>query len=148
VRSKSILIGTYSIIRFPVYYRVYAEDGAIPSVNPVFSDDPYLGRILAHLVAPPHIVINLKNTLSVLENIDGSVPMSLFGTASSQTPMDDTACVSILAYPGLGCTSDKPIALLAAFSARNPPPDIVASEIATENRTPHMIRYSKYNNEP
>jgi hypothetical protein len=126
--SKIEIYPYWNLLDYPistVYYRVYTEDGAIPSAHPAFSDDPYLGRILADHVTPPHIVANLKNSLSGFENIDESVPTSLFVTASGQAPMDDTACVSILAYPGPGCTSDKPMALLAAFPSSKSPPDVL-----------------------
>jgi len=97
-----------------VYYRVFAEDGAIPSANPVYSDDPYLGRILAKLVAPPHTAMTLKYCLSNFENIDNTTPTKLFIAPSSQTPMDDAGSVSILVHPGPGCTPNEPIALVIA----------------------------------
>jgi hypothetical protein len=88
---------------FLVYYRVFAEDGAIPSVNHVYSDDPYLGRILAELVAPPHIVVSLKHCLLNVENIDNNTPASLFIAASSPDP--NGRCLSSLnpcvSWPGL-----------------------------------------------
>ena len=36
-----------------VYYRIYADDGAIPSKTPVNSSDPFLGRIKVRSVPPP-----------------------------------------------------------------------------------------------
>jgi hypothetical protein len=101
----------------PVYYRVYTEDQAIPSVNPIYADDPSLGRIPATLVTPPHTVISLKRCLSKFENITGRT--RLYIAASSQTPMDDTGRVSILAYPGPGCNPNEPMALVVALSDSN-----------------------------
>ena len=49
---------------FSVYYRAYAEDGAISLENPVSSDDPYLGGIAATRVAPPHKAASVKLCLS------------------------------------------------------------------------------------
>jgi hypothetical protein len=92
---------------------VYAGDGAVPSANPVYTDDPSLGRIGAKLVTPPHTVLNLKRCLSRIENIDVNIQTSLFVSPSSQAPMDDTGRVSILAYPGPGCTPNEPMALVA-----------------------------------
>jgi hypothetical protein len=85
-------------------------------VNPVYTDDPSLGRIAAELVTPPHTVISLKRCLSGIENIDDNIPTTLFVAASSQTPMDDAVHVSILAYPGPGCTPNEPMAFVAKFS--------------------------------
>ena len=82
---------------FSVYYRAYTEDGAIPSKNPVYSDDPYLGCIAADLVRPSHIAINIKRCLSSVENIHDVTTTKLFTALSSQTPMEDACRVSILA---------------------------------------------------
>jgi hypothetical protein len=135
---------------FSVYYRTYAEDGAIPSANSVYSDDPYLGRIPAKLVTPPHTAINLRPCLSDVENIDDTVTTALFISASSQNPMDDTGRVSIQAYPGPGCTPNEPVALVAKCSASSlskPKEAVPAHEedplLARECATPVEIRYSK-----
>ena len=126
-----------------VYYRTYAEDGPIPSKNPVYSDDPNLGRILAKRVTPPHTVINLKKCLSNAEDIDKNITASLFVSASSQTPMDDSGHVSILAYPGPGCAPHEPMALIAMVSS----PSVTAPPRAEANLLPSgegiMPRYSK-----
>jgi len=101
-----------------IYYRIYAEDGAIPSVNPVYTDDPSLGRIMAKIVAPPHTAISLKLCFSSVENIDEKIYTKLFVAASSQTPMDDDGSVSILGHPGPGpgCTPNEPMAFVAMSS--------------------------------
>jgi hypothetical protein len=67
-----------SLSGFPVYYRIYAEDGAIQSANPVYTDDPSLGRVMAKLVAPPHTAMTLKRCISNVEKIDNAVPTKLF----------------------------------------------------------------------
>jgi hypothetical protein len=95
-----------------IYYRLYTEDGAIPSANHVYSDDPYLGRISADLVAPPHVAISLKHCILSIENIDDKTTASLFIAALSQTPLDDTDRLSILATPGPGWLPDEPMALV------------------------------------
>jgi len=99
-----------------VYYRLYAEDGPIESANPVYTDDKYLGRLPAKLVAPPHTAMSLKRCLSRIENINPNVQISLFIATSSQTPIDDAGCLSILAYPGPGCTPNEPMALVATLT--------------------------------
>ena len=124
-----------------VYYRTYAEDGAIPSKNPVYSDDPYLGRIPATRITPPHTAINLKKCLSGAEDIDINITTSLFNSASSQTPMEDGGRVSILAYPGPGCTPHEPMALVAVFPSSLS--EAAANLPSQEGTTPVEIRYSK-----
>lgn len=149
VSRNSILIATQSLIYFfPVYYRLYAEDGAIQSMNPVYTDDPSLGRIAAELVTPPHTVISLKRCLSGIENIDDNIPTTLFVAASSQTPMDDGVRVSILAYPGPGCTPDEPMAFVAKFSGVGRSSlEATQSEVelspSPEGPTPFETRYRK-----
>ena len=70
---------------------------------------------MATLVTPPHTVVSLKRCLSNVEGIDKQISTSLFMSASSCTMMDDTSGVSILANPGLGCTPNEPLALVAKF---------------------------------
>ncbi|KIM71222.1 hypothetical protein PILCRDRAFT_830490 [Piloderma croceum F 1598] len=104
-----------------IYYRIYAEDGVILTMNPVYSDDPYLGRILARHVAPPHTVGSLRRCLSSAENIDARVNTttfiytSLFITTSSESPMDDSDRMSILAHSGPGHTANEPVALVCGL---------------------------------
>jgi hypothetical protein len=76
-----------------------------------------LGRIPARLVTPPHTAINLKKCLLGAEDIDKNATTTLFLSASSQTPMEDSGHVLILAYPGPGCTLHKLMVLVAAFSS-------------------------------
>ncbi|KAJ6570322.1 hypothetical protein B0H10DRAFT_2237941 [Mycena sp. CBHHK59/15] len=53
--------------RLKVYYRVYAPDGAIPSKTAPDPGNPFIGRIKATSVPPPHNVLSLKRTLGELE---------------------------------------------------------------------------------
>ena len=99
-----------------VYYRLYTEDKPIESVNPVYTDDSYLGRIVSKLVPPPHTALTLKNCLLNVENIKNAPEAKLFISSSSQAPMDDAASLSILAQPGPGSTPTEPMALVTTFS--------------------------------
>ena len=82
-------------------------------MNPVYSDDPYLGSIPAILVTPPHTAASLKRCLSNVEKIDDKIPTTLFIATSSQNPMGDNGHLSILSDPGPGCTPNEPMALVA-----------------------------------
>ena len=100
-----------------VYYRIYAEDGAIPSVTLAAPGDPFLGRIKARSVAPPHTVQTVKFSIANVENIKDSTSISLFLTPCSQSPMGDTTRrVAILDPTGPGSTPQKPLALVAKMS--------------------------------
>ena len=96
----------------PVYYRLFVEDGPILTANPVYANDPYLGRIPADIVAPPHTAKDIKLCLSDVEHIRDNTSTSLFISTSGQTPIDDGRRVSISAYPGPGCAPHEPIALV------------------------------------
>jgi len=99
-----------------LYYRVYTEDGAIPSNAPLDAGDPYLARILAKSVAPPHTVSSLKRCLSKVESIVNHRKTSLFLSTSSQTPMDDGHRLSLLNGSGPGSTPQEPMALVVKSS--------------------------------
>jgi hypothetical protein len=129
-----------------VYYRLFAEDGPIPSRNTVYSDDPCLGRIRADLVTPPHTALNVKKCLSGYEEIGENTPTSLFVSASNPTPMDDTGSVSILACRGPGYSPSEPMALVCKFSAKGSSPQVAPKAKGLLSRKGAMsveIRYSK-----
>jgi hypothetical protein len=65
------------------------------------------------LVTPPHTAMNLRHCLAGIENIDDNITTRLFISCSSQSPMDDAGHVSILGYPGPGCSPNEPMALVA-----------------------------------
>jgi hypothetical protein len=99
-----------------VYYRIYAEDGAIPSKTPADSGDPFLGRIKAISVAPPHTVKAVKHKIEKVEDIKDRTSTSLFLTPYSQSPMADTDKVTIRNRTGPGSTPQEPLALVAKMS--------------------------------
>ena len=98
-----------------VYYRIYAEDGAILSKTPA-PGDPFLGRIQARYVPPPHTAKAVKRSIAKVENIQDRASTSLFLTPYSQSPMDDAGKVTILNHTGLGSTPQEPLALVAKMS--------------------------------
>ena len=102
-----------------VYYRIYAEDGALPSNTPVSPGDPFLGRIKYTSVPPPRTARTVKRCIANMENIENRERTSLFLTLNSQSPMDDTDKVSILngtGRTGPGSTPQEPIALVLKMS--------------------------------
>ena len=99
-----------------VYYRIYAEDGSIVSKTPAAPDDPFLGRIKARSVAPPHTAKAVKRSIAKMENIKDRTNTSLFFTPYSQSPMGDDDKVTILNRTGSGSTPQEPLALVAKMS--------------------------------
>jgi hypothetical protein len=87
-------------------------DGPIPSMHPVYTDDPYLGRILAEEVAPPHTAKSVKRCISNVEKIGSEITTNLFLSVSNQAPIDDAGRVSIIANPGPGYSPSEPMALV------------------------------------
>jgi len=55
-----------------VYYCLYATDGAIKSFNPIYSNDPFISRILPKSLTPPHTVLSIKKYLCKTEGLSGS----------------------------------------------------------------------------
>ena len=99
-----------------VYYRIYAEDGAILSKTPVVPGNPFLGRIKARSVPPPHTVQGVKRSIVKVEDIKDGTITSLFRTPHSQSPMGDADEVAILNRTGPGSTPQGPLALVAKMS--------------------------------
>ena len=99
-----------------VYYRIYAEDGAIPLKTPAAPGDPFLGRFKARYVPPPHTVEAVKLSIAKVENIKDPTSTSLFLTPHSQLPMREADRVAIFHRTGPGSTPQEPIALVAKMS--------------------------------
>ena len=99
-----------------VYYRIYAEDGAIPSNKPVVPGDPFLGRIKVGSVPPLRTVKNVKRSIAKVENIKDRESTSLFLTPHSQAPIDDAENVTNPNGTRPGSMPEEPLALLAKMS--------------------------------
>ena len=97
-----------------VYYRIYAEDGAILSKIP--TGYPFVGRIKARSVPPPHTVKAVKHSIAKVEGIKNPTSSGLFLTPCSQSPMGDADIVNILKGTGPGSTPQEPLALVAKMS--------------------------------
>jgi hypothetical protein len=95
-----------------VYYRLYAQEGAIQSKHPVSTDDPSLARIMSLHVAPPHTVGSLKCCICKYEGIADHESAHLFTSVTSQSAMDDGGRISLLSDGGLGHLPEDPLALV------------------------------------
>ena len=99
-----------------VYYRIYAEDGAIPAKTPFAPGDLFLGRIKVRSVPPPRTAKTVKHSIAKVENIKDRKSTTLFLTPYSQSPMDDAEKVTILDGTGPGSTPQEPLALVSKMS--------------------------------
>ena len=98
-----------------VYYRIYAEDGAIPSKTPT-TGYPFVGHFKARAVPPPHTAEAVKNRIAKVEDIKDPTSTSLFLTQYSQSSMSDADKIAILNRTGPGSTPQEPLALVAKMS--------------------------------
>ena len=114
-----------------VYYRIYTEDGAIPSRSPVYTDDPYLARIWAKQVALPRTLASLKRCLSAVECLGSAHnDITLFASAKSEGPMEDTGCGAgvVSLTHDTGTSGDPMIVLVKAVSREHERLDISKPE--------------------
>ncbi|KAJ7832940.1 hypothetical protein B0H14DRAFT_2514992 [Mycena olivaceomarginata] len=80
-----------------LYYRVYGPDGAIPSKTAFDPCDPFVGRITARSVPPPHNANSLKRRVVNVENFadpDGSRTV-LYHHPDSMKPLQSSDKVTI-----------------------------------------------------
>ena len=98
---------------------MYTEDGAVPSKAPA-PGDPFLGRIKARSVPPPHrdTANALKLTIAKVEHNKGSTSTSLFLTPYCQSSMGDADKVTALnrIASGPGSTPLDPLAFVVKIS--------------------------------
>ena len=103
---------------------------------------------MAKDVAPPHTARSVKQCILLRENINEITTTGLFVSASSRTPMGDSSLVSILTYPGPGCSPSDPMALVLSFSGAVRVPFGVAPSEAVyvpcqEGRAPFNTQYCR-----
>jgi hypothetical protein len=101
---------------YTVYYRVYADDSPVALAKPVYSNDLFLGHILATSVTPPHTVANIKHHLCKLEGISAHAITDLFTAISNESPTSDNEYISILNKKGPGSKPSAPMALVVKSS--------------------------------
>ena len=101
-----------------MYYRVYAPNGALSCKKPL-PGNPFIGRIKATSVPPPHTVASLKRALVQAEALpDPSGDLtSLFQTKDARAAMASTARVDILGGD-IGATSQTAVALVFLSSPK------------------------------
>ena len=128
-----------------VYYRLFTKDGAIQTLNPIYSNDPFISRILPISITPPHTALSLKKHLCKIEGVAGRGSNAfLFETLSSDAAIPDSTRLKLRGHLGSGSSSREPMALVfgvAEVEKRSSGPDPQTKELS-ENPDPHETRYS------
>jgi hypothetical protein len=96
-----------------VYYRIYTENGGIPSKRPVSADSPFLGQIKATSIPPPHTANSVKRSIARVEDIKDRARTILCLTPYSLLPMEDVDDIGILDPMGPGFSPEEPVAFVA-----------------------------------
>ena len=128
-----------------VYYRLYTKDGAIQSLNPIYSNDPFISRILPISITPPRTAVSLKKHLCKIEGVPGLGSNAfLFEALSSHAAIPDSTRLKFRGHLGWGVSSREPMALVvgvAEIEKRSSGPDLQGKELS-ENPDPHETCYS------
>jgi hypothetical protein len=130
-----------------VYYRLYTKDGAIQSFNPIYSNDPFISRILPKSITPPHTALSLKKHLCKIEGLTGSNAV-LFEGLSSDAVIPDSTRLKLRGHSGSGVSSREPMALVvggAEVGKRSNGRDSPRARDLSENPDAHERRYSTPN---
>jgi hypothetical protein len=101
-----------------VYYRIYTEDGAIISKQPIFgSGELSLGRIDINTIPPPHTFASVKLRIAKAEQLDNARNAKLFTDMSSKSPIDAKQ-VSILNSNPPGSDAEHPMVYVHSCSVQ------------------------------
>ncbi|KAJ6577988.1 hypothetical protein B0H19DRAFT_1122055 [Mycena capillaripes] len=108
-----------------VYYRVYTFNGML-HCKKKYGPSPFIGRIKAISVPPPHTVASLQRALVQAEGLSDSTGelTGLFETRDDRTAMVSNARVNIL-DGDLGVTAQTAVALVFLANAEEPLPEAV-----------------------
>ncbi|KAJ7748288.1 hypothetical protein DFH07DRAFT_747376, partial [Mycena maculata] len=132
-----------------VYYRVYTVDGAILSKSAFDPGDPFIGRIAARSVPPPHTATSLKRRLANAENLsdEAGLTATLFLNPCAQTAMLPTDNVAILN----GTTSETPFTLVLSeeppMERNNTAAPVVKNKVDNQRYLYYRL-YTQVNEDP
>lgn len=100
----------------PVYYRIYTEQGALESNNPIYSNHRFISRIVSRSVAPPHTAASLKKHIFRIERFELSTKSTLYSSLSDQAPVEDSARLVLRGTSGPGVSEVDPVVLVVDVS--------------------------------
>ena len=96
-----------------VHYLLYADGGLIPSKMAIDldSEDPFVARIRADYIAPPHGLASFKGCLSRVERNPLLARADIFEDISSATPLEEGQ-MSNFRTDGPGMSPNEPMAIV------------------------------------
>src|SRR3984957_565048 len=94
-----------------VYYLFFCGDNAMQVKDPVFADDPFLGRLatLPKRIPPPHSAAKLGRLIRTQEGVVDNTNPSLY-TSFSSSRLQDSQVIDIISPSGMG-TLEAPLIL-------------------------------------
>ncbi|EDR15483.1 uncharacterized protein LACBIDRAFT_321347 [Laccaria bicolor S238N-H82] len=127
-----------------VYYRLYTKGGPLESINPIYSNDRFIGRILSTSVRPPHTVASLKRYLCKIEDL-APENCTLYQSLTENTALEDSTHLSLRGTPGPGSSVDDPIALVSSNERQSQVESSATSkELLERDFEQHYVYYHIY----
>ena len=93
-----------------MYYLLYTDSYELPSKVAINSEEPYLGRIRADSIAPPHSLTSIKRRISRVEGIPALAHANLFADITCDTPLKEGRIPILRDGPGL--SRNEPMAIV------------------------------------
>jgi hypothetical protein len=114
----------YQHILLSVYYKVFDEKGPLPVLGPIYSNNPYIGRLDANDIPPPHNVASLVQCMCAKEKKGFGVDWDngdawkteLFKTISSPLAFDLKESLSLLSTDRPGSRPQDPLILKVVYT--------------------------------
>lgn len=102
----------------------------VPCITAFDPSDPYLGRIDAKQVAPPHTALSLKRCLAKKECVENHASATLCLTILSRACEEDSHKIDLSKEFGPGANTSEPLALVANISTKEEAPFLLARQDA------------------
>ena len=117
IQHSSTFLFATSRLSGEVYYLLYDDDGGMPSKVAIDPEEPFIGRIRADSVAPPHSPTSMKRCISRVERTPALARADLFADILCDTPLKE-GHISILHTDGPGLSPNEPMAIVEAHQSR------------------------------
>ena len=117
VESSSIL-ECYPVSQHcTVYYRLYSKECALALRYPIFTNDPFISRIVSKSLPPPPIAASLKSYLYRIGGFELPEHCDLYLSLLEKAPLDDSTHLRLRVDNGPGSFEFDPIALVVNSAA-------------------------------
>jgi hypothetical protein len=115
--TNSEIVPTYSLTTV-VYYKMFDEKGPLNIRDPIYCNNPYIGRVNTSDIPPPHIASSLVRRICAKEGKENNDPFSaeLFKTISSPKAYDIREPLSLLNPDRPGSKPEEPLVLKVVYT--------------------------------